>query len=93
MIGCCSFVGPPRDGLVETAYFTFPHAEGLGFARAMAASLISIAKSHAPFLKVFAHTLPGHNASRSVLGRLGFGQVGDAIDDEAGQVWRWELVR
>lgn len=90
VIGCCSFVGPPRDGFVEIAYFTFPHAEGRGFARSMAAGLLSIAKSHPPFPKVFAHTLPKHNASTSVLVRLGFRQVGDATDDEAGQVWRWE---
>ena len=92
VIGCCSFVGPPCDGLVEIAYFTFPHAEGRGFARSMAAGLISIAKSHAPFPKVFAHTLPGPNASTSVLIQLGFRHVGDATDEEAGQVWRWERV-
>jgi RimJ/RimL family protein N-acetyltransferase len=92
VIGCCSFVGPPRDGFVEIAYFTFPHAEGRGFARSMAAGLISVAKLHAPFPKVFAHTLPERNASTSALVRLGFRQVGDANDDEAGQVWRWERV-
>jgi RimJ/RimL family protein N-acetyltransferase len=92
VIGCCSFVGPPRDGFIEIAYFTFPHAEGQGFARSMAAGLISIVKAHAPFPKVFAHTLAEHNASTSVLIHLGFRQVGDAIDEEVGQVWRWERV-
>lgn len=90
VVGCCSFVGPPRDGFVEIAYFTFPHAEGRGFARSMASRLLSIARSHAPFPKVFAHTLPERNASTSVLIRLGFRHVGDATDDEVGEVWRWE---
>ena len=58
----------------------------------MAAGLISIAQSHAPFPKIFAHTLPERNASTSVLIHLGFRQVGDTIDEEAGQVWRWERV-
>lgn len=92
IVGSCSFVGPPRDGFVEIAYFTFPHAEGRGFARSMAAGLISIARSQAPFPKVFAHTLPEQNASTSVLVRLGFRHVGDAIDDEAGPIWRWEAA-
>ncbi|WP_210529344.1 GNAT family N-acetyltransferase [Rubellimicrobium arenae] len=90
VIGSCSFVGPPRDGFVEIAYFTFPHAEGRGFARSMAAGLVSLTQSHAPFPKVFAHTLPERNASASVLDRIGFRHVGDAIDDEVGRVWRWE---
>lgn len=92
VVGCCSFVGPPRMGFAEIAYFTFPHAEGRGIARSMAAGLISIAQSHAPFPKIFAHTLPERNASTSVLIHLGFRQVGDTIDEEAGQVWRWERV-
>lgn len=90
VVGSCSFVGPPRDGFIEIAYFTFPHAEGCGFARLMAAELLSIAKLHTPYPKVFAHTLPQYNASTSVLKRLGFEHVGEGIDDEVGRVWRWE---
>lgn len=90
VIGSCSFVGPPRDGFVEIAYFTFPHAEGRGFAGLIAAKLVSIAKAYKPFPKVFANTLPEYNASTSVLVRLGFAQVGDGVDEEVGRVWRWE---
>ncbi len=56
----------------------------------MAAGLVSLARSHAPFPKAFAHTLPERNASASVLARLGFRHVGGATDDEVGRVWRWE---
>jgi [ribosomal protein S5]-alanine N-acetyltransferase len=90
IVGSCSFVGPPKDGFVEIAYFTFPRFEGQGFARAMAAELVSIARSHAPSPNVYAHTLPELNASTSVLARLGFRRAGEATDDEAGPVWRWE---
>lgn len=90
VIGSCSFVGPPRNGFVEIAYFTFPHAEGSGFAGLMAARLLSIAKANAPFPKVFANTLPEYNASTSVLIRLGFEHVGEGLDEEVGRVWRWE---
>src|SRR5262245_16391161 len=30
MVGACSFKGPPDDGALEIAYFTFPGFEGRG---------------------------------------------------------------
>ena len=91
VLGSCSFVGPPQEGCVEIAYFTFPHAEGRGVAKQMAAMLLSIARTNAEASTVIAHTLPEENSSTRVLKSLGFAVIGSAIDDEAGCVWKWQL--
>ena len=91
ILGSCSFVGPPQDGQVEIAYFTFPDFEGHGVARQAASRLIEKAKQSGAVSIVYAHTLPAKGASTRILTRLGFTQTGLAHDDEAGTVWRWEL--
>ena len=92
IVGSCSFVGPPRNGSVEIAYFTFPSFEGKGFASAMAAELVSIARANGSMTKLHAFTLPRENPSTRVLRRLGFERAGTAQDEDAGEVWRWELA-
>lgn len=92
VIGVCGFKGgPDSNGDVEIAYGTFPPYEGRGYARAMAAALITRARANgAPH--IIAHTLPETNASCTILESLGFRQVGTVISDpEDGPVWRWEL--
>jgi len=92
ILGSCSFVGMPADGAVEIAYFTFPHAERRGIAKAMARELIEMARIAGSISTVFAHTLPQENPSTRILKGLGFEQTGVAHDDEAGGlVWRWTL--
>jgi RimJ/RimL family protein N-acetyltransferase len=89
VLGSCSFIGDPAGGSLEIAYFTFPPYEGAGVATAMAQKLVAIAVSSGnPDLHAF--TLPEENASSRILRQLGFSQVGEANDDEAGIVWRWE---
>jgi RimJ/RimL family protein N-acetyltransferase len=91
IIGTCSFTAPPdAEGIVEIAYFTFPPFEGRGYATAMAAALVELAEGGTAIRKVRAHTLPERNASTRVLQKLGFDQIGEAIDPEVGRVWRWE---
>ncbi|HEX9698715.1 MAG TPA: GNAT family N-acetyltransferase [Acidobacteriota bacterium] len=78
-VGTCGFKSPPRDGRVEIAYFTFPAFEGRGFATAMAAELVTIARQHDSAVVVAAQTLPQRNASHRVLEKLGFRHV-ETID-------------
>jgi RimJ/RimL family protein N-acetyltransferase len=91
VIGTCAFTAPPdAEGVVEIAYFTFPSFEGRGYASAMAAGLVEIAEGTRGIRKVRAHTLPEGNASTRILEKLDFERLGEAIDPDAGQVWRWE---
>jgi RimJ/RimL family protein N-acetyltransferase len=90
-VGICGFKGPPSAGRVEIAYFTFPDFEGRGFATAMARRLTEIALDAQPGITVAAQTLPVPNASNAILRKLGYRLVGTATDDEAGEVWEWQL--
>ena len=91
IIGTCGFTAPPdAEGVVEIAYFTFPSFEGRGYASAMAAGLVELAEGTAEIRRVRAHTLPEGNASTRILEKLGFERIGESLDPEAGQVWRWE---
>lgn len=93
LVGTCSFVGPPKGGEVEIAYFTFPGAEGRGWGGAMAAALVLMAFAEEGLDRLIAHTLPQENASTKILDRLGFTRAGEAVDHEAGIVWKWERAR
>lgn len=57
----------------------------------MAAELVSIARANGSLTKFHAFTLPTENPSTRILAGLGFCRAGVAQDDEAGEVWRWEL--
>jgi len=88
-VGGGAFVGAPRDGLVEIAYFTLPQFQRRGYATQTATHLVALARQAAPSVTVRAFTLPEANASTRILERLGFRVVGEAHDDDAGQVWDW----
>jgi RimJ/RimL family protein N-acetyltransferase len=92
LVGLGGFKGPPREGAVEIAYFTFPPYEGRGVAGAMAAALVAIARAAPEAPQVIAHTLPEINASARLLTRLGFAQDGEVVDPDDGPVWRWVLA-
>lgn len=90
VVGGGAFVGPPRGGVVEIAYYTLPANAGRGHATRTARALVEIA--HAAGCTAIAHTLMEDNASTRILRRLGFTIDGTAQDDEAGTVWRWRLA-
>jgi RimJ/RimL family protein N-acetyltransferase len=88
-VGTCAFTGPPREGVVEIAYFTFPGHEGRGVATRMAKGLLSIAGSFAPEVSVTAHTLPQEGASTRILRKTGFTFTGPATHPQDGLIWVW----
>lgn len=90
-VGTCGYAAPPREGVVEIAYFTFPEYEGQGVATRMAASLIAIAQRADPGLRIIAHTLAERNASQRILEKLGFRDVGLIDHPEDGTVRLWRL--
>ena len=91
-VGTCGFKAPPERGRVEIAYFTFPDFEGQGLASAMAAELISIAKSTDNTITIAAQTLPERNASHRILEKLGFSHAETVEHPEDGTVWEWRLI-
>jgi ribosomal-protein-alanine N-acetyltransferase len=90
-VGGGAFVGPPRDGFVEIAYFTLEHELGKGFASRTAAALMRIAQTADPLIGLKAFTLKEENPSTRILMKLGFTIVGTAKDEHAGDVWEWRL--
>ncbi len=92
-VGTCGFVGPPAQGEVELAYFSFPGQEGRGLAMAMAKALLVIADDASHRGAIVAHTLPQAGASASILTRLGFECLGEWPHPEDGLVWKWRLMR
>jgi [ribosomal protein S5]-alanine N-acetyltransferase len=88
-VGGGAFVGAPKDGLVEIAYFTLLEFQGRGYATRTAAKLTEIARSSQPGIVVRAFTLQEHNASTKILQHLGFTLFGNARDPDAGDVWEW----
>ncbi|WP_264015155.1 GNAT family N-acetyltransferase [[Mycobacterium] manitobense] len=92
LVGSGGFVGPPHNGVVEIGYEIAPEFRGRGLATAAARAMIGKAKASSNRLStIVAHTLPDHNASTSVLRRLGFRHAGEVEDPDEGTVWRWEL--
>ena len=63
IVGSCGFKGPPQQGLVEIAYFTFPDFEGRGIATEMARQILRKAYESNSSIRVVAQTEPRLNAS------------------------------
>jgi RimJ/RimL family protein N-acetyltransferase len=90
-VGGGAFVGAPKDGRVEIAYFTLREFENMGHGRQTAWGLVSIVRSIDASLIIFAKTLPETNASNHILRKLGFALKGDTADEDVGHAWLWEL--
>ncbi len=88
-VGGGAFVGAPRDGRVEIAYYTLTEQIGKGYGTRTATGLMEIARKHDPRAQLIAHTLQEENASTRILQKLGFAVVGTAQDPDAGEVWEW----
>ena len=90
LVGVCSLKGPPVEGTVEIAYFTFPGFEGRGIGTEMARFLVERANTLPDVTAVIAHTAPESNASTRILQKIGMRFAGE--DEEDGvPVWRWEM--
>ncbi|MEZ6137253.1 MAG: GNAT family protein [Pirellulaceae bacterium] len=91
IVGACGFKGPPTDGVVEIAYFTFPGYEDQGVATRMGKFLIEIARHANASICVIAQTLPERNASHRVLEKLHFTATGMKHHPTDGDVLEWSL--
>lgn len=93
IVGSCSFVGPPQQGRVEIAYYTFPAFEGQGIASFACGQLIAIARQTDPEVTITAKTAPVHNASTRILVNHHFIFSAIVQDAEIGDAWLWVLQK
>lgn len=91
VVGTCSFVGPPHNGVVEIESSTFPEFERRGVATSMVRALIFIAQHDKQKPRVIAYSSPTPNPSNAVFRRLGFSFVG-SIKLNDGLLWEWRLL-
>ena len=91
-VGGCAFVGAPKNGQVEIAYYTIEAHHGRGFATRMVELMIEIAHATDSSITLTAKTLPKENASTTILRRTGFQFFGEAIDSDIGRAWEWRLL-
>jgi [ribosomal protein S5]-alanine N-acetyltransferase len=89
VVGTGGFTGPPKNGKIEIAYWTFKQFEGKGIASFTCRELISISKKTNPTLLITAKTLPKHNASTKILQKNGFRFSEIVQDHEVGDAWLW----
>jgi RimJ/RimL family protein N-acetyltransferase len=89
VVGSCGFVGQPKDGKVEVAYWTFKEFEGQGIASFACKELVSIANQTDPDLTITAKTAPEHNASTKILQKNNFSFTEIVQDEEIGNAWLW----
>ena len=85
VVGHAGFHGPPDgDGLVEVGYFVVPEQRRRGYARAMLAELLDLARAGGARV-VRASIAPGNVPSQALVARFGFRHVGEQYDDVDGR--------
>jgi len=89
IVGSCGFVGQPKDGKVEIAYWTFKEFEGQGIASFACKELIAIACQASPGVTITAKTAPEHNALTKILENNNFVFTEIVQDEEIGEAWLW----
>lgn len=93
IVGSCGFVGQPKDGKVEIAYWTFKEFEGQGIASFACKELVSITYRTDPGLTITAKTAPGYNTSTKILENNNFMFTEIVQDEEIGEAWLWTHKR
>jgi [ribosomal protein S5]-alanine N-acetyltransferase len=91
LVGSGGYATAPVERAVEIGYEVAPAFRGRGFGSAAARALVETAFASGEVDEVVAHTLPGPNPSTGVLAALGFAQIAEQHDPEAGAVWEWRL--
>lgn len=89
IVGSCGFVGQPKEGKVEVAYWTFKEYEGQGIASFACNQLVAIAYQTDPNVTITAKTAPEHNASTKILEKNNFAFTEIVQDEEIGDAWLW----
>lgn len=89
IVGLCSVVRTPADGVIEIGYGIAPSRRGRGCAGRAVADLVAWARQTPGITALTADTAPENRASHQVLARNGFVQIGERIDPEDGRLICW----
>ena len=89
VVGTGGFIGQPKDGIVEIAYWTFKKFEGQGIASFTCKALILISQNTDSTITITAKTAPEHNASTKILQKNNFEFTKIVQDEEIGDAWLW----
>ena len=89
VVGLCGYVRPPIAGEVEIGFSIAPSSRNQGYASAALAAMLEAAKEDPSVSVVVARTAVANLASRRVLARNEFVQVGTAFDASDGEVILW----
>ena len=92
VVGLCSVIrdpGPAR--LVEIGYGVAPTRRRRGVAGRALADIVSWARSDAQVHALAAETSPSNQPSQRALETSGFQKIGERVDEEDGQLIRWEI--
>ena len=88
VVGSCGFIGKPKNGEVEIAFWTFPRHQGVGVATEACRQMIDIVLNEDSSIVIVATTPSEKEASAGVLKKNGFLKYGVTPDGSIS--WRWE---
>ena len=89
-VGVCSFKGPPVEGTIEIAFYTFPGHEGRGIATAMARFLVDRAREMDSATRVMARTVAEPGPATRVLEKAGL-EIVREVEEEGIEMGVWEI--
>ena len=93
LVGWGGFKGPPKNGAVELGYEIAPGLRNRGLATTAVAAMVDEAFADPDVRAILAHTLAGPGPSVRVLEKSGFELVGEIVDRDDGEVWRFRRDR
>jgi RimJ/RimL family protein N-acetyltransferase len=91
VVGLCSLVRPPENGVLQIGYGVAPTRQGIGVARRAVGQLAEWARQDTRVRSIDAETNIANIASQRVLESNGFVRVGERVDDEDGELICWRI--
>jgi RimJ/RimL family protein N-acetyltransferase len=93
LVGSGGFLGPADEtGRIELGYSIVPECYGMGIATEMTRALVDWAESHETVRAIVAQTSVDNSASRNVLRKLGFEDIGEG-DEPSSHLFRRTSAR
>jgi RimJ/RimL family protein N-acetyltransferase len=89
IVGLCTIVRRPADGVIMIGYGIAPQHQGRGHASRAIALLLDWARRDPRVQAVAAETGVGNLASQRVLEHNGFARVGERVDEADGELICW----